>query len=67
MIERRLVRLATAIDAVWWLARVMFSRAERRKLDAATQAMEAASFKGVDGLNYQHRIRAEWDQQQGRS
>jgi hypothetical protein len=28
----------------------MFSRSERRKLDAAMQAMDNTSFKGVDGL-----------------
>lgn len=58
MIERTPIRIATAAGAragagaAWWLARVMFSRTERRKLDAATQAMDTASFKGVDGLDY---------------
>lgn len=64
MIERKLVRLATAAGAAWWLARVVFSRSARRKLDAAMQAMDNASLKGVDGLDYQHRIRAEWNQHQ---
>jgi hypothetical protein len=62
MLERTLIRVATVAGAAWWLGRVMFSRTERRKLDAAMLAMENASFKGVDGLDYQHRIRAEWDQ-----
>jgi hypothetical protein len=40
---------------------VRFSRTERHKLDAAMQAIDTVSFKGVDGLDYQHRIRAEWE------
>lgn len=39
-IETKLVRLATAVGAAWWLVRVMLSRAERRKLDAAMQALD---------------------------
>lgn len=58
MIERKLARLAIIIGVAWWLARVVFSHAKHRKLDAATQAV--ASFKGVDGLEYQQRIREEW-------
>lgn len=42
MIEPRLVRLVTDIGASWWLARVVFSRAERRKLDLAMQAIGEA-------------------------
>jgi hypothetical protein len=38
---RKLVRLATAVGAACWLARVMFSRAERRRLDAAMQALDS--------------------------
>jgi len=64
MLERTLIRVATVAGAVWWLSCVVFSRTERRKLDAATQAMDAASFKGVDGLGFQRRIRGEWDQHQ---
>jgi hypothetical protein len=60
MLERILIRVATVAGAAWWLGRVIFSRSERRKLDAATQAMDAASFKGVDGLEYQQCIREEW-------
>ncbi|SOE63527.1 hypothetical protein SAMN05414139_02325 [Burkholderia sp. D7] len=41
MIERKLVRLATAISAAVWLARVVLSRTERRKLDAAMQALSS--------------------------
>jgi len=44
MIERTLIRIAIATGAAWWLARVVFSRAERRKLDAAMQA-----FDSIDG------------------
>lgn len=61
MLERTLIRVATVVGAAWWLGRVMFSRSERRKLDAAMQATDNASFKGLDGLDYQHCIRAEWD------
>jgi hypothetical protein len=43
MIERKLVRFATAIGAAWWLARVVFSRAERRKIDHAIQAIDGTS------------------------
>jgi hypothetical protein len=38
MIERKLIRMATAIGAAVWLARVAFSQSERRKLDAALRA-----------------------------
>jgi hypothetical protein len=38
----------------------MVSRAERCKLDAAVQALDAASFNGVDGLQYRQAIRDEW-------
>jgi hypothetical protein len=41
MIEHKLIRLATAIGAAVWLARVAFSRSERRKLDAALQAIDS--------------------------
>ncbi|WP_176059970.1 hypothetical protein [Paraburkholderia sp. BCC1876] len=40
MIERKLIGLATAIGAAVWLARAVFSRSERRKLDAAMQALD---------------------------
>lgn len=43
MIERRLVRLATAVGAVWWLARVVFSRSEPRKVELAMQAIGEAT------------------------
>jgi hypothetical protein len=61
MLERALIRVATVAGVAWWLGRVMFSRTERHKLDAAMQAIDTVSFKGVDGLDYQHRIRAEWE------
>lgn len=43
MIERTLIRIAIAAGAAWWLARVVFSRAERRKLDAARRALNRIS------------------------
>jgi uncharacterized membrane protein YccC len=42
MIERTLIRIAIAAGAAWWLARVVSSRSERRKLDAAIQALDSA-------------------------
>jgi len=50
--ETKLLTFATAVGAAWWLAWVVFSRTERRRLDAATQAMDAASFKGADGIGH---------------
>ncbi len=44
MIERKLIRLAVAIGATMWLTRIVFSRSERRKLDATVQALDAASY-----------------------
>ncbi len=41
MMERALIRLAVAVGAVVWLSRVAFSRSERRKLDAALQALDS--------------------------
>ncbi|MFM0342454.1 hypothetical protein [Paraburkholderia fungorum] len=41
MLERTLIRVATVAGAAWWLGRVMFSRAGRRKLDAAMQALDS--------------------------
>jgi len=41
MVERALIRLAVAIGAVVWLSRIVFSRSERRKLDAALQALDS--------------------------
>lgn len=43
MTERKLLRLATALGATWWLARIMFSRSERRKLDLAMQTIGDAT------------------------
>jgi hypothetical protein len=42
MLERKLIRLAIAIGAAVWLARIAFSRSERDKLDAAVQALDEA-------------------------
>ncbi|MFL9999197.1 hypothetical protein PQR34_45055 [Paraburkholderia sediminicola] len=42
MIEHKLIRLATAVGAAWWLARILFFRSERRKLDVAMQALDSA-------------------------
>lgn len=43
MIERTLIRIAIAAGAAWWLARVVFSRSERGKLDLAMQAVGEAT------------------------
>ena len=43
MRERWLIRVAVSVGAAWWLARVMFSRSERRKLDLAMQAIGEAT------------------------
>ncbi|WP_155747384.1 hypothetical protein [Burkholderia territorii] len=40
MIEHKLVRLAVVIGAAVWLARVILSRSERDKLDAAVRMLE---------------------------
>lgn len=40
MIEHKLVRLAVVIGAAVWLARVILSRSERDKLDAAVRTLE---------------------------
>lgn len=40
MIECRLMRLATAVGATWWLVRAMVSRAERRKLNDTMQRLD---------------------------
>jgi hypothetical protein len=61
MIERMLIHVAITVGAALWLARIALSRSERQKLDAAMQALDAASFANVDGLDYQQRIRDEWD------
>lgn len=42
MIERKLIRLVTVMGAAVWLARVVFSRSERRNLDRAMQALDIA-------------------------
>lgn len=40
MIEHKLIRFATIVGAAWWLARVVFSRSERGKLDMAMQPLD---------------------------
>jgi hypothetical protein len=59
-LEHKLVRVALAIGAAVRLARIVFSRPERGKLDAAVRALDAASVRGVDGLEYQPALRGEW-------
>jgi hypothetical protein len=61
MIERMLIHVAITVGAALWLALIALSRSERQKLDAAMQALDAASFANVDGPDYQQRIRDEWD------
>ncbi|TDN68249.1 hypothetical protein [Paraburkholderia sp. BL10I2N1] len=60
--EMKLVRLVAAVGAGLWLARLVFSTKARREVDAAMQEIDATSFKGVDGPEYQQRIRDEWEQ-----
>jgi hypothetical protein len=60
MIERTMIRLATAIGATVWLARIVFYRSERDKLDTAMQALDTVTFSGVNDLGYQPAIRNEW-------
>ncbi|MFM0205060.1 hypothetical protein PQR53_35160 [Paraburkholderia fungorum] len=43
MIERKVIHLATAMGAALWLVRIVFSRSERRKLDAAMQALDSVT------------------------
>lgn len=62
MIERKLIRMAIAIGAAVWLLRLMVSRTERSKLETAEQALDTASFRGVNGLDYQQTLRDEWTQ-----
>lgn len=42
MIERQLIRLATLVGATVWLARIVFSPAERRRLKTALHAADEA-------------------------
>ncbi|WOD18282.1 hypothetical protein [Paraburkholderia kirstenboschensis] len=38
-----MIDLATAMGAALWLVRIVFSRSERRKLDAAMQALDSVT------------------------
>lgn len=55
-----LIRLAVAAGAVVRLVSLMVSRAERRRLETAARVLDAASYPGVDWLEYQKAIRQEW-------
>jgi hypothetical protein len=41
MMERKLIYVAAFAGAAWWLVRVIFSRVERRKIDAAMSALDS--------------------------
>lgn len=41
MIERKLIHLATVMGAALWLARIVFSRSERRKVEVAIQTLDS--------------------------
>lgn len=62
LLLRMLIRLAVAAGAVVCLARLMVSWAERRRIETAARVLDAASYPGVDGLEYQQAIREEWTQ-----